>query len=125
MTNFILSSLIEIDSWVLYLIMAILLLGNIAFIVLFILSVSRNNILEGRIEEILKNSLSNKTQHDLKTSQPVGARGEDIDGNNYKIVPAKDKMGWYVKKDGDLTPVSFVETREEAEEVVKDITRKS
>ena len=50
-------ALISIDAWVLYIIMGFLLLGNIAFIILFVKSVIRNNKLEDRIQNDLREKI--------------------------------------------------------------------
>lgn len=115
------SSVTMVDTWVLYLIMGILLLGNIVFMILFILSVTRNNVLEGKIENDLREKLS-KTEHDNKTRQPLNYRPENRKAFGYKIVPAKDKMGWYIRKGEEI--VAYAQNKDEADEILKNLLRK-
>ncbi len=114
-----------IDTVLLYVIMGVLLLGNLIFIILFVWSVARNNTLEEKYGQTLKNDLEKATAHDKTTTQPIGARAEDINLSEYKVVPARDKIGWYVIKKSDKSQIAYAQDKLEADEILKNIVRNS
>ena len=107
---------------ILYVLVGLLLVGNILFLVLFLNSVSKCTELEGRLQ------LSNKeiiedTEHDKESSQPVGARMEDDVNQKYIIVQNKASEGWSIKEKGTGVTLAVAKTKDEAKEIVKNLAK--
>ena len=118
------------ETWVLYLLVSVLILGNILFITLFILSVARNNKIEedmrqSLIERLGKNESYVKTEYDKNVKQPIDARPQPYGNNKYQIVEARHKSGWYVRRKGEEENLAFAKSKEEAQEIIKDLARNS
>ncbi len=107
------------DGW-LYAVMIFLLLGNIAFIILFVFSVARNNKLEEQMQNNLKEIIG-KTEHDKNCSQPLGSYPDA--NNKYRIVESSKKDGFYVTNKKTREQVAFASTKEEALEIIKELAR--
>lgn len=120
MNNLILSG--GVDSWILYVFMGILLLGNIAFIVLFIISVARNNKLEDRIQSDLREYIG-KTESDLNGRNPVDAQQKSDGQYKYKVVESPKKDGFYVIDKNSKEKLGFAKNKDEAQEIIKNLAR--
>ena len=103
-----------------YVLVAILLLGNILFLVLFIQSTAKCTGLENQLSARNKESIS-ATEHDKNADQPVGARMEDE--QLYSIVEAKDNFNVVEKRSQKV--VAVAKTKEEAKEIIKGLAQKN
>ena len=115
-------ALVEIDPWALYVIMAVLLLGNIAFIIMFVKSVMRNNELEDRIQNDLREKIK-KTDYDKTRVQPLDAKTQEHGDCKYKIVESAQKDGFFVIDKKTKETLSFASTKSEANEIIKELSR--
>lgn len=105
---------------IMYVLVAILLLGNILFLVLFIQSTAKCTGLENQLSARNKESIS-ATEHDKNADQPVGARMEDE--QEYSIIEAKESFNVAMKKTGEV--VAVAKTKEEAKEIIKGLAQKN
>ena len=113
---------VTIDSWVLYTIMGVLLLGNIAFIIMFVKSVMRNNELEDRIQNDLREKIG-KTEYDKNRVQPLDAQPKENGDCKYKIVESAKKDRFFVIDKKTKETLSFASTKAEANEIIKELSR--
>ncbi len=121
MQNFL--GMVTIDSWVLYVIMGVLLLGNIAFIIMFVKSVMRNNELEDRIQNDLREKIK-ETEYDRKRIQPLDAQPKEDGNYKYKVVESAKKDGFFVEDKQTKEKLGFAKTKSEANEIIKELARK-
>ncbi len=114
---------VSIDSWVLYVIMGVLLLGNIAFIIMFVKSVMRNNELEDRIQNDLREKIK-ETEYDKARVQPLDSQPKENGNYKYKVVESAKKDGFFVEDKQTKEKLGFARTKEEANEIIKELARK-
>ena len=103
-----------------YVLVVLLLIGNILFLVLFIGSTAKCADLENQLRSRTGESICN-TEHDRNADQPVGARMEDV--QQYIVVEAKDSFN-VVEKESQ-TIVAVAKSKDEAREIIKSMAQKN
>lgn len=107
---------------ILYVLVGLLLVGNILFLILFLNSASKCTELEGQLQLSNREKIEN-TEHDKEGSQPVGARMEDDVNQRYIIVQNKASEGWSVKEKGTDVILAVAKTKDEAKEIIKSLAK--
>ncbi|MGN1258616.1 MAG: hypothetical protein ACI4T8_00020 [Christensenellales bacterium] len=127
MQNLLLST--EGTTWALYVLVALLVIGNIVFIALFISSVVRNNKLEDDMRDDLMSLIGKQTEKITSTSfdkerkQPVEAQPKPYGNTKYKMYESKNKDGWYITENGKTEKIAYAKSKEEAQEIIKNLCR--
>ena len=109
-------------SVVMYVLVFLLLIGNILFLILFISSASKCTELEKELSVRNKEKISN-TDHDKNADQPVGSRMEDKENQRYIIKETKEGFSVREKDSGEVLSVS--KSKEEAKEIIKSLSQKN
>ena len=109
-------------SIVMYVLVFLLLIGNILFLILFITSASRCTELEKELSVRSKEKISS-TDHDKNADQPVGSRMEDKEIQKYIIKETKE--GFIVRERDTNEVVSVSKSKEEAKEIIKGLSQKN
>lgn len=112
----------ETISTIMYVLVFLLLIGNILFLVLFIASASRCSELEKELSTRTREKISS-TEHDQNADQPIGSRMEDKEYQKYVIKESKEGFAIHEKETGEVLSVS--KTKEEAKEIIKGLSRKN
>ena len=107
-------------SIIMYLVVGILLLGNILFLILFIGGTAKCTNFESDLQIRNREKIAN-TEHDKKSDQPVGARMED--NQLYVIKEAKDNFNVVEKESKKV--VAVAKTKDEAREIIKSMVQKN
>lgn len=119
----------ENTTWALYVLVALLVIGNIVFITLFIISVVRNNKLEYDMRGDLMGLIGKGTEKIASTSfdkerkQPVEAQPKPYGNSKYKMHQSESKDGWFITENGKTEKIAFAKTKEEAQEIIKNMCR--
>ncbi len=104
---------------IMYVLVALLLVGNILFLVLFIGSTAKCADLENQLRSRTGENIAN-TEHDRNADQPVGARMEDK--QQYVVVEAKDNFNVVEKESQQV--VAVAKSKDEAREIIKSMAQK-
>ena len=107
-------------SIIMYILVGLLLVGNILFLILFINSTAKCSDLENQLKSRVGENISN-TEHDRNADQPVGARMEDK--QQYVIAEAKEAFNVVEKESQKI--VAVAKTKEEAREIIKSMAQKN
>lgn len=105
-----------------YALVFLLLIGNILFLVLFIISASKCSELEKELSTRTREKISS-TDHDRNADQPIGSRMEDKELQKYVIKESKEGFAIHEKLTGEVMSVS--KTKEEAKEILKNLSRQN
>ena len=118
MKKVMLSSILMIDAWVLYLIMGVLIVLNIGLILYIILHSSKEPVIRKAAEA--KRQVKNDTNVSV-VENPATNQKIYTDSKEYRVVANEKQGGWYVKKRGEKTPVAYAKTKKEAEEIIESL----
>jgi hypothetical protein len=103
-----------------YVLVVLLLIGNILFLILFIGSTAKCADLENQLKSRTGENISN-TEHDRNADQPVGARMEDK--QQYLVIESKDNFN-VVEKESQKV-VAVAKSKDEAREIIKSMAQKN
>ena len=103
-----------------YVLVVLLLIGNILFLILFIGSTAKCVDLENQLKSRTGENISN-TEHDRNADQPVGARMEDK--QQYLVIESKDNFN-VVEKESQKV-VAVAKSKDEAREIIKSMAQKN
>ena len=103
-----------------YVLVVLLLVGNILFLILFIGSTAKCADLENQLKSRTGENISN-TEHDRNADQPVGARMEDK--QQYLVIESKDNFN-VVEKESQKV-VAVAKSKDEAREIIKSMAQKN
>ena len=105
---------------IMYVLVGLLLIGNILFLILFINSTAKCSDLENQLRSRTGEAISN-TEHDRNADQPVGARMEDK--QQYVIAEAKETFNVVEKESQKI--VAVAKSKDEAREIIKSMAQKN